>query len=51
MFVVPHAVVLLAARRGLSNARLLAWSRGHVVWSKAGLGLLFLALAAILVLI
>ena len=51
MFVVPHAVVFLAAWRGLTNARLLAWSRGHVVWSKAGLGLLFLALAAILVLI
>ncbi len=48
MFVVPHLLVFLAAYRGLTNARLLAWSRGHVVWSKLALGFGFAALSALL---
>ncbi len=49
MFLAPHAVVFAAAYRGLTHARLLAWSRGHVVWSKLALGAVFAALAALMI--
>lgn len=49
MFVIPHVVVFAAAYRGITNERLLAWSRANAVWSKVLLGLGFAALAGLLV--
>ena len=49
MFVIPHVVVFAAAYRGVTNERLLAWSRANAVWSKVLLGLGFAALAGLLV--
>jgi hypothetical protein len=51
MFILPLAVLLVLVWRGLGTPRLLAWSRRHVVPAKILLGLLFLALAAILFLL
>ncbi len=49
MFVIPHVVVFVAAYRGITNERLLAWSRTNAVWSKVLLGLGFAALAGLMV--
>ncbi|MBU4365664.1 MAG: hypothetical protein KKF10_00870 [Verrucomicrobia bacterium] len=49
MFVIPHVVVFAAAYRGITNERLLAWSRANAVWSKVLLGLGFAALAGLMV--
>jgi len=49
MFVIPHVVVFAAAYRGITNERLLAWSRANAVWSKVLLGFGFAALAGLLV--
>ncbi|MCX6994217.1 MAG: hypothetical protein NT011_13890 [Kiritimatiellaeota bacterium] len=49
MFVIPHVVVFVAAYRGITNERLLAWSRANAVWSKVLLGLGFAALAGLMV--
>lgn len=48
MFVIPHVVVFTAAYRGITNERLLAWSRTNAVWSKVLLGLGFAALAGLM---
>jgi len=48
MFILPLAVLLILVWRGLGTPRLLAWSRRHVVPAKILLGLLFLALAIVL---
>lgn len=48
MFVLPLLAILLAVFLGLRTERLLDWSRRNVVVSKALLGLLFLALAALM---
>lgn len=48
MFILPLAIVLGLTWHGLRTARLLEWSRRHVVVGKCLLGLLFLALAALL---
>lgn len=45
-FVAPLIVIFAAAYSGTSNQRLLSWSRRNVVWGKAAMGLLFLFLAA-----
>lgn len=47
MFVIPHVIIFVAAR-GITNVRLLAWSRSNVVWSKVIMGLFFVALALLL---
>ncbi|MFH1969787.1 MAG: hypothetical protein ABIJ53_05665 [Verrucomicrobiota bacterium] len=49
MFVIPHVVVFAAAYRGVTNERLLAWSRANAVWSKVLLGLGFATLAGLMV--
>jgi len=49
MFVIPHVLVFVAAYRGVTNERLLAWSRANAVWSKVLLGLGFAALAGLMV--
>ncbi|MBI2438108.1 MAG: hypothetical protein HYV36_04765 [Lentisphaerae bacterium] len=46
--VTPQVLVFLAGYYGVTNARLLQWSRANVVTSKILLGLLFAALAGIL---
>jgi len=48
MFVIPHVLVFAAAYCGITNNRLLAWSRANAVWSKALLGTGFAALAGLL---
>jgi hypothetical protein len=47
MFIAPLVALFILVWRGLGTPRLLAWSRRHVVPAKILLGLLFLALAAI----
>ncbi len=47
-FVIPHIIIFVAAYRGIANARLLAWSRSNVVWSKVLMGVFFLGLALLL---
>ena len=49
MFVIPHVVVFAAAYHGITNERLLAWSRANAVWSKVLLGLGFATLAGLMV--
>ena len=49
MFVIPHVVVFTVAYRGITNERLLAWSRANAVWSKVLLGFGFAALAGLMV--
>lgn len=48
MFVIPHILIFAAAYYGITNQRLLAWSRANAVWSKALLGFGFATLAALL---
>lgn len=49
MFVIPHVLVFVAAYHGITNERLLAWSRANAVWSKVLLGLGFAVLAGLMV--
>ena len=48
MFILPLVVVFLLTYRGLKLAQLLSWSARNVVVSKILLGLLFLALAGVI---
>lgn len=50
MFTIPLLFVFAVAYFGIKTSRLLAWSRGDVVPAKVLLGLLFLALAALILL-
>ena len=49
MFIVPLIIILVLVWNGLRMEHLLAWSRGHVVFSKCLLGLFFLAMGILLV--
>jgi len=51
MFILPLTIVLCLTWQGLRTARLLEWSRRHVAAEKCLLGLLFLALAALLLIL
>lgn len=51
MFILPLTIVLGLTWQGLRTVRLLEWSRRHVAAEKCLLGLLFLALAALLLII
>ena len=48
MFVIPHTLVFAAAYCGITNNRLLSWSRANAVWSKALLGIGCATLAGLL---
>ena len=48
LFILPLVIVLGLTWQGLRTARLLEWSRHNVVVGKCLLGMLFLALAALL---
>jgi len=48
LFILPLVIVLGLTWQGLRTARLLEWSRHHVVVGKCLLGMLFLALAVLL---
>ena len=50
MFILPLLAVIAAAYFGTRNPRLLDWSKRNVVWGKVAMGLLFIALAAVLAL-
>ncbi len=50
LFVLPLIVILWLSWRGLKMAKLLDWSRRHVVFSKCLLGSFFLGLAVLLLL-
>ncbi len=47
-FVVPLVLVFAAAHRGMTNERLVAWSRRNVVPSKVSLGVFFSLLAGVM---
>ncbi|MDD5677435.1 MAG: hypothetical protein PHW60_05505 [Kiritimatiellae bacterium] len=51
LFILPLVIILGLTWQGLRTARLLAWSRRHVVVEKYLLGMLFLALAALLLIL
>jgi hypothetical protein len=48
LFILPLVIVLGLTWQGLRTARLLEWSRHHVVAGKCLLGMLFLAMAVLL---
>jgi len=51
LFILPLIIVLWLTWRGLRTAKLLAWSRRNVVFSKCLLGFFFLGLAALLMML